>query len=90
MTDDKKYFTIPNLGNYNVTLPKGYISGTRVTTPSGIYGVQDAGWIGYDGKWLKEEKKCECGAWITYGKECPPEFHAPTYCPIYEEPKENK
>lgn len=80
MSDDKKYFTLSSADLGGITLP------------SGIYGVQDAGWIGYDGYWNKdkEKKKCECGAWITYGKECPPEFHAPTYCPIYEKPKEDK
>lgn len=75
MSDDKKYFTIDPS---NWTLPAGH---------SG-YHYNGYGWSGYNVEYgTTEEKKCECGAWITYGKECPPEFHAPTYCPIYKKPE---
>lgn len=31
-----------------------------------------------------QELKCECGIWITYGKQYQPERH-PTYCPVYQD-----
>lgn len=29
------------------------------------------------------DKKCECGSNITYGENCPPEFHS-RWCPLFK------
>lgn len=43
--------------------------------------MDSEGWLPRGAAQEKLETKCECGAIVTYGEKCPPEYHS-HWCPL--------
>lgn len=72
--------------NNNTKLPKGAITNEWES----FYPSADGS--GYEVTDLRQDYKpavCTCGSWVTYGKDCPLEFHSIDVCDLFSKKKDD-